>query len=259
LRVTNSILHTRALQGIQRTLVEMEGQTRMITSGLRVERPSDDPKSVGGIMQSSSSLRALDQYRDNLSLAQSRLETEDGILDQLGSVLIRARELGVSQQGSTASAGTRLVAQEEIDGIYELVRELGNTQFAGSYLFGGDYADTRPFPPGGPNPLKPPAGTLRVEGGSGSFFNVNHSGQEILVDTGALQALEDLSTALAANSESDILAAMTDLDSAFDQIQEIVGDLGARMSQVDMARSNLDAMEVTLKTFRSDLQDVELE
>jgi flagellar hook-associated protein 3 FlgL len=173
--------------------------------------------------------------------------------------MIRARELGVSQQGSTATAETRLVAKEEIDGIQEFVRELGNTQFAGSYLFGGDYADTKPFPVGGPDPLKPPSGTLRIEGGSGHFLNVNHSGQEVFVDTGVMAALEDLSTALAANSEGDITAAMADLSTAFTEVQELTGDLGARMGQVDMAASNLDAMEVTLKTFRSDLQDVELE
>jgi flagellar hook-associated protein 3 FlgL len=237
----------------------MHAQTRKITSGLEVEKPSDDPTSIGGIMVSSSNIRALDQYRDNLSMARSRLDTEDGILDQLSSALIRARELGVSQQGATASAETRLVAKEEIDGIFQFVRELGNTQFAGSFLFGGDYADTRPFPPGGPDPLKPPSGTLRVEGGSGAFLNVNHSGQEIFVDTGVFAALEDLSAGLAVNSEADILDAMTDLNAAFDRVQEIVGDLGGRQSQVDMALSNLDAMEVTLKTFRSDLQDVELE
>ncbi len=237
----------------------MESQTRKITSGLEVEKVSDDPSSGSSIMQSSSSLRALDQYRDNLTMAQSRLSTEDGILERLSNVLVRARELGISQQGSTATTETRAVAKEEMDAIGEFVRELGNTQFAGTYLFGGDYADTRPFPPGGPDPLKPPSGNLRVEGGSGTFFNVNHSGQEVFVDTGVMAALDDLSAALAADSEDDLTAAMADLDSAFQEVQEIVGDLGGRMSQVDMARSNLDAMEVTLKTFRSDLQDVELE
>jgi flagellar hook-associated protein 3 FlgL len=174
-------------------------------------------------------------------------------------VLTRVKELGISQAGSTASAETRQVTATEIEGLREFVISLGNTKFSGSYIFGGQYADTEPFSSAGADPTHPPSGTQQVEGGSGTFYAVNHSGQEIFVDSGVLDALEKVALALKANSQDDIAASLTDLDAAFDKIQEVIGDLGARMTQVDTALSNLDALDVNLQTFRSDLQDAEME
>jgi flagellar hook-associated protein 3 FlgL len=257
-RVTNQVLINQALAGTSRILKEMEIQQRAIYTGLRVERPSDDPAGVGEILRSSSSLRSLEQYQRNLSTVRSRLSMEDGVLDNVGEVLSRARELAMSQAGSTATAQTRSVALQEVEGMLGFVRELGNTRFSGTYLFGGDYADVRPFPESGPDPARPPSGTLFVEGGSGARYAANHSGQEIFLDTGVLQALEDLATALGANSPADIQAAMGELTTAFDKVQELVGDLGARMVQVEMASNNMEALALNLQLFRSELQDSDL-
>ena len=74
-----------------------------------------------------------------------------------------------------------------------------------------------------------------------------------------MDALENLATALGGDSGPDIRASIGDLDWAFTYVQELIGELGARMNQVDTAVNNLDALEANLQTFRSDLQDAELE
>ncbi len=259
MRVTNSVLYSQALGNTQKALSEIERYQRIISSGLRVEKPSDDPTAVSEIMRSSSGLRALEQYRENLSSASSRLTLEDNVLDQLSNALTRAKELAISQAGDTASASSRSVVQNEIEGIREFAIELGNTQFAGSFIFGGQYSDTRPFTSAGADPARPPAGTLQVEGGAGAFYAVNHSGQEVFVDSGVLDALENLAAALGADSDDGIIAGIGEIDEAFDNVQELVGGLGARMNQVDTALSNLEALNVNLQTFRSELQDADLE
>lgn len=259
LRVSNSVLYNQALGHTQQALKEIGHYQQAISSGLRVGKPSDDPTAVTGIMRSSSGLRALEQYKQNLASAGSRLAVENDVLDQLTDILSRAKELGISQGGDIATAESRKTVQAEVDGLRDFVIELGNTQFVGSFLFAGDYADTKPFTATGPDPLRPPTGTHRVEGGAGAFYSVNHSGQEIFVDTGILDALENLSTALGSDSSADIQASIGDLDIAFEGVQELIGELGARMNQVDTAISNLDALEANLQSFRSDLQDVDLE
>jgi flagellar hook-associated protein 3 FlgL len=259
LRVTNDLLFQQALRGTQETLSRIEEQRQVISSGLRVDQPSDDPTATGGIMRSSSTLRATDQYRTNLNTASSRLSVEDGVLNEITHVLTRAKELAVSQVGSTASTSTRNVVKAEVDSLRDFVIELGNTKHADTYLFGGQYADSRPFSATGADPSRPPSGALEVEGGSGSYFTANHDGQELLVDSGILDALENLSLGLANDSETEIQAAMGEVDRAFEAAQEMVGELGARMNQVETALSNLDALEINLQTFRSDLQDADLE
>lgn len=259
MRVTNSVLYRQALGNTQKSLSEMERLQRAITSGIRVEKPSDDPTALGAIMRSSSGIRALEQYEKNLSSAQSRLNLEDNVLEQLTNVLTRVKELGIGQSNSTASAQTRRVTAAEVEGLRDFVVSLGNSQFSGSYVFGGQYADSRPFTTAGADPARPPSGTQQVEGGSGTYYAVTHSGQEVFVDSGVLDALENMANAMNANSTDDIATALMELDGAFDAVQELVGDLGARMTQVETALSNLSALDVNLKTFRSDLQDTELE
>lgn len=231
---------------------------RQATSGLRVERPSDDPVANAGIMEASSSLRALEQYKRNLQVGQSRLAIEDTTLEQVGNVLARGKELALSQASDTASAQTRLAAQQELDKLVDFVTDLGNAKLAGAYVFGGQYADSQPFTGTVHDPARPPSGSMMLEIGPGLFVESNHDAQEIFIDSDAVDSLKALSAALGANDTTAITTAMTRIDTAFQNTQELVGELGARMNQMDVTISNLDTLEVTLETFRSELADADI-
>ena len=258
MRITNSILAREAVSGFQRQMRALDDARRQVASGLKVVRPSDDPVAVAGIMGSSSGLRALEQYRENLQTGQSRLAIEESTLDQITNVLIRAKELAVSQATGTASAATRTATKAEIDGIIDFVTDLGNTKLAGSFVFGGQYADTPPFIGTASDPLKPPSGSLKMEIGAGLVVETNHSAQQIFLDTDLVDSLKALSVALGADDVPGIQAAMTRIDDATKATQVLVGDLGGRMNQLDLSVSNLDSLEVTLKTFRSGLADTDM-
>ena len=52
---------------------------------------------------------------------------------------------------------------------------------------------------------------------------------------------------------------MTDLDAAFDSLQTLVGDVGAKGKQLDSTQTNLDAYKANLTTFKSSLEEIDLE
>jgi flagellar hook-associated protein 3 FlgL len=52
---------------------------------------------------------------------------------------------------------------------------------------------------------------------------------------------------------------MTKLDNAFDAIQGVVGDTGALGNRLSSVSQNLDALTMNLTTFKSDLEDVDVE
>ena len=236
----------------------LDDAQRRVASGLRVSRPSDDPIAAAGILQSSSGLRALRQYRRNLETGQSRLAIEDSVLDQITNSLTRAKELAVGQVNDTSSEATRKATKEEVDGIIDFVHNLANTQFNRSYVFGGQYADSPPYQGGAWDPARPPSGSMRIEIGAGLLADTTHNAQEIFIDSDVVDALEALSLAMENNDVNGIQAAMVRVDDAFQEVQELIGDLGGRMSQLDVAVTNLDSLEVTLQTFRSGLSDADL-
>lgn len=260
MRVTNNMLRQVALSDMTRMQSELTRLTQQVVSGKKVDRPSDDPVSTSSILGSSSSIRAVQQYQRNLASADTRLRVEESVLDQITDTVQRARELSVSQATATASADSRLTVQKEVDELREFVRSLGNTRLGDAYLFGGEWAQSQPFPDlTGPDPLRPPTGEFQIEVGANQKAYTNHSGQAIFVDTGLMAELEALSTALGSNDFDGIRQATSRLDAVDSEIQTLVGDVGARSRRIEVASANLEALELNLRTFRSDLQDVEME
>lgn len=258
MRITNAILTKESLRGLRAQMRDLAEARERAATGVRVARASDDPVAAASIMRSSDTLRALQQYRSNVAAGQSRLAVEDSVLEQLGNALTRARELAVSQGGDTADEASRRTVRAEVEGLVELTVGLANTRLGEAYVFGGAYSDTPPLPNGVPDPARPATGSPALEIGNGSFVEGNHGAQEIFVDSGVMDALTDLSAALDANDPEAIQAAEADLAAAFQRIQEIVGELGARMSQLDVTESNLASLELNFEKLRSDLADADV-
>jgi flagellar hook-associated protein 3 FlgL len=259
-RITNQIIQRRALESIQRGMRSLDEAYNEISTGQRVRRASDDPANYAGAVAADRRIEALLQYRRNIESSLARMSSEETALDQLTNLLDRARELGVSQAASNGTTATRLIVKAEVDQLIEETIALGNTRHGNAFLFGGDFADQRPFDAAGAiNPNQPPGGGITAEIADGRVVRVNHDGVEVFVDSGVLQALRDLSTALGADDTPGVANALTGLTAAFDEVQHLLGETGARVRQLDNALANIDALEATVRTQRSDLTDVELE
>lgn len=259
MRITNSILQREALSSIQRSLSAMSEAQVQASTGLRVRASSDDPVAAAEIMRAGSGLRALDQYRRNIDAASSRLNSEETIVDQLGDLLTRASELGIAQGSDSASAATRGVALKEVQQLVQQAVQLGNTKVEGAYLFGGALADQPPVDAGGVVATWQPAVSSKVEIASGRAIDVAHDAQQVFGDTQLVQSLNALATGLQNDDTTAIRSSLTGLSGAFDQLQDLLGDVGARTNQLEIAGTNLDALELGLKTTKSDLSEVDLE
>lgn len=260
MRITNNIIRQDALASLQTAMRQMSDAQSQVSTGLRLQKASDDPAAAAEVMRSSGSLRAIDQYRRNIQAVNARVSLEDQVLGQVSDTLTRAKELGLAQGSDTADASTRLVAKNEVDQLLQSAVALGNTRFGDAYLFGGDNATTQPF-----NGTTPPFTTATIAGdnttevGAGQLVAATHNGTEVFLDTGVLAALRDLSDALGNNDKAGIANSLTSLDKAFSAVQGLVGEIGARANRLDVASANLDAFEVTLKTHKSDLSEVDTE
>ena len=261
MRVTNTLIQRNATITLQQNLQAMAKAQAQVSSGQKYTAFSDDPQAQSSVMQTSSSLRALDQYKRNIDDATSRANMEDSVLQQLGDSVTQATQIAMQEGNATSTAATRQTAKAQIDSIIDSAVALGNTKYQNDYLFGGNdvtdapLSNTPPFYTG----AAADSGSHTTEIAAGQIFKSNHNAKEIFLDTGTLQALKDLSTALGANDTVGIAAASASLQSAQQGIQAVVGDLGARENQLDNAGSNLDALKTNLTTFKSSLSEVDQE
>lgn len=231
-----------------------------MSSGLRIEKASDDPNAATQVLQLHSALRALGQHQRNITSGLSRLSAEEDVLDQLTNVLTQAKSIGVAQGTDTANADTRALAKAEMDNLLTFARGLGNTRFLDAYLFGGNRSDVQPFTDDAPpfySSTTPPVGDHQIEIAAGERADTNHNGTEVFLDTGALQSLYDLSTALGNNDTNEIRSALTALDGSFTRVQHVLGEVGSRTKQLDTMKASLGSLELNLQSTRSELEDAD--
>lgn len=271
MRVTNSLIQRQTIARLQTGLQALDKAREDVTTGRRIRRMSDDPSSASEVVRSTSSLRALDQFRRNITLGVGRASAEEGVLDQLTDTLTRGIELAIGQGSSTATAQTRLIAKAEIDQLINFGVSLANTKFGDDYLFGGTRANERPLrnPTVVTDPFtnlldtssQPvnPSGSIQLEINDGKFVTPNHNATEVFLNTNALQALRDLSIALGNDDVPGINTALNTLQGANNGVQTLIGTQGARSSEFVVNGSLLDRQEISLTTFRSDLRDIEIE
>lgn len=271
MRVTTSMMRRDSILRLQGNLQAIERAQRQVSSGLKVERMSDDPAAASEVMRLSSSLRTLEQYRRNIRNAEGRNSAAETAVGSLTTTLERAVELAISQSSATATADTRRSTKAEVDQLLQFAVGLGNTKFGDTWVFSGNRATEAPFqlPPTPTDPFTAlrdslgdpvnPSGNPRVEISDGITVAPNPNGTEAFLDTNALEALRALSIALDANDVPGIQAAQTALQGAGRAVQSVLGSLGARQNEMMNAKDNLEAIEESLVLSRSDLRDVEIE
>ncbi len=260
MRITNNLTTRNSLNSLQRSLRAVDDAQHRATTGLRVEKASDDPSASTAIVTAGSSLRAIEQYQRTINAARSRMAAEEQALTQVTSLLERVKELAISQGTSTANAATRLTVKAEVDQIMQATLQLGNQKFDGEYLFGGDQSQVLPITSNTPPfTTAAPTGTRRLEISSNLRIAAGHNATDVFLNTGVLTAIDQLSTALAADDDVAIRAAITTIDTAHQGIQVLIGESGAQAAQLDVADANLGALDTSLRAFRSNLQDADLE
>jgi flagellar hook-associated protein 3 FlgL len=262
MRITNNIILQRQVAGLQSNLQAIDNSQSQVSSGKRVQVASDDPAAASGIMSASTTLRAIAQYRTNVNSATDRVNAEDSTFQQLTDIMTRAQQIAVQEGSDTASPETRQAAASEAQGLLDSAVQLANTKFGDEYLFGGDNSTVAPFTVSGTGAAA--AYTTTSSGGNrvvsiddGQTMTISHTGGQAFVASGILDSLVKLTGSLAGADVAGINAANTQVNGAFDNLQGIIGDVGARGNQLQMTSDNLDSEEGAVTSHKSDLQDVD--
>ncbi len=127
--------HTEALGRLQ----------EQVSTGSRVNRPSDDPSAAYYILTLNSENRSLENYINALADTSSTLQVSSSIIGQMASVVSQARVSVTQIASGVYDQDGRNRAAEAIDNVLEQLVQLANTKNNGQYLFGGADTGTEPF------------------------------------------------------------------------------------------------------------------
>lgn len=109
-----------------------------LSSGLKLNHAGDDPSGMAISKKMQAQIDGLDQASTNALNGTSVLETADGALNEVTSMLQRMRELSVQAANGTNSLSDKQAAQDEIESLkQEIDRVASTTEFNTKNLLDG--------------------------------------------------------------------------------------------------------------------------
>ena len=136
-RTTLLMSSNQLLSSMQRTQRDLLDRQNEISTGLRVQKPSDDPGSVATILALEQRVETNEQLDRNLQHALSVLNNADQALDDAYDLIIEARAVASSQIGIGSDTETRFSQSTVVDTQLQALVEMANRQFQGTSLFAG--------------------------------------------------------------------------------------------------------------------------
>jgi flagellar hook-associated protein 3 FlgL len=145
MKISNRMLYDQVTRDISRNteiLFKLNGQ---ISSGKRINTPSDDPLGLSSVLTNRTELNMFDQYSRSINYATGWLNRMESLVQDTDDLLARASELTVQQSSTTASAETRAGAAEEIKQIRSMLLSNANAKYGNKYIFSGTRTQTPPY------------------------------------------------------------------------------------------------------------------
>ncbi|WP_026888246.1 flagellar hook-associated protein FlgL [Clostridium beijerinckii] len=143
-RVTSSMLTNNYLRNVKRNLNNMKSLQNQLSSGNKIQKASENPYIASRTMQLNSGISYNKQYDENIKDTSNWLDTTDTALSQIGNVFGRIQTLLVNAGNGSYSNDERTAIQDEIKEKVNELSQILNTNFDGSYIFGGTKTNSKP-------------------------------------------------------------------------------------------------------------------
>ena len=267
MRVSNNNMAYGFLTSLNKSQQRQAQLNEQLSDGKAIHRPSDDPIRVIRSMRFQANLEQNDQFTQHVKDAQSWMDTSDSAIQNLDSLVIRAKELVTQAIGPNPAIGFQAAA-EEIDGLINSAVDMGNTKIGSRYVFAGQMDTTQPFTrnsdgtvtfngdnnpvsmkitPGAVTPDNDAINTTAssVFGSNMELFNqLNDIKNQLATGNPDLQDLSNNGLAKLETIENRVIAAHT--------------ELGARMSNYEMMQNVLEGNDAIITSDLSAAEDLDV-
>lgn len=237
------------------------GISNAISSGVRLNRLSDDPVAAGEAVTLASSLRRDDAFLSTAGSVGNRLQASDTALSSVVTQLTSAIATAVGALNNTDNDTDRATAVQQLKSVRESLLSLANSSYTGAYLFSGS-STSAPFAQAADGTVTYTADTQTtfVPLLSGGTVQGSLPGSSIFLATGAsvfgsLNAvISELSQTDGANT-ADAAGLVGNLRTALGNVTSQRAVLGAAQSRlagesdyITSQKANLSAQQSTLLT-----------
>jgi flagellin len=227
LRINSNIEAFNAHRQLAATSDRASKSMERLSSGYRINRAADDAAGLAISEKLRGQIRGLDQAQRNSQDAVSLVQTGEGSLNEVHSMLQRVRELAVQYQNGTLSTSDKAAITAEAAQLQSEIERIGSgADFNGIKLLDGT------------------AGTISFQVGA-------NDGDVITVKTTALST--EVGTIDIAGTN-----AISAIDAAITNVSTMRGEFGAIQNRLEHTLNNLATYQENLMASESRIRDVDM-
>ena len=237
LRVNTNIASINAQRSLFSVTQRLFRNYQHLSTGLRIATASDDSAGLAISERLRAQIRSLAQAERNANDGVSLVQTAEGALNEVSNILVRLRELAVQASNGSVSNADKETLQEEFQALVdEIDRIAKSTEFNGIKLLDGSATST----------------SFQVGIGTDSSVNkISVSLSPALATTLGLNSLN-------IGSGGDTSSAISQIDSAINQVSQLRGAFGAVQNRLSSTISNLASARENLSAAESRIRDVDV-
>lgn len=217
----------------------LQKSTEKLSSGYKINRAADDAAGLSISEKMRNQIRGLNKASDNAQDGISLVQTAEGALNEVHSMLQRMSELAVQAANGTNATTDRTALNDEVQQLKTEIQRVGSTtQFNKMNILDGGFS----------------AGTkkaLQVGANANQTISIAISALKSVVGSSLKDALK-ISTATNAQS------AITTVQSSIEKLSTLRSKLGAVQNRLEHTVANLDNISENTQSAESRIRDTDM-
>ena len=215
----------------------METSMQRLSSGKRINSSADDAAGHQIANRMTAEIQGIKMAIRNAADAQALLQTAEGAVEEIQTMLLRIRELAVQSSNGTNTTADRAAIQSEAAALEsEISRVANNTTWAGLNIIDGSQS----------------AGIV-FQVGADSGQTLTHS----IYSFSAASSTLNLTAAMTLGSFASAQTYITALDNAIESVAREREQMGAVMNRLDHTIANLNNVATNLATSKGRIEDAD--
>ena len=251
MRITETHMIKMAAQNIMDARKRVSEAQDPMATGMRVSKPSDDPAAWAAGRRTEARLVLNESFGRAIASTKERMSETERIFEQVGSALVRAKELSIQAANDSLGAAERAAMALEVRSLRDGALGVANEQAVdGEYLLAGTQGETVPFDAFGT--FQGDAIQRQAEiSNTGRLVSIL-PGERLTAANGVdvFTELENFAVALEANDVPGIQVVIGALDQAIEQTSRARTEIGAIVNSLSLAESARQDLDLVLAEIR---------
>lgn len=264
-------MNSQLLLNLNRNARTMNDTQLQLSSGRKINKPSDDPVGITYSLRYRAELSSNEQYTKNVDSALSWLDFNDTVLGQAGDVVQKIRELTVQASTGTNPQSALDSINAEVMQLKEQLVDIANSTLNGKYIFNGEQYTTKPydFAKGADGTydvskaITTDTGQIQFIVGEGVRLPISTTGNDVFGNTGDADNLfaiiNNLSAGLKAGDLTAISGQLDVIDTRMESILTARSEIGAKTNRVELMQERLSDLNVNLTDLQAKTEDADYE